>query len=114
MNNESLYLMLVHNTEFVVFMEKRLEVVRADYRGAIENISAGSSADYVHSVSSQMFRADGAESELVVLLRVAHGMNPNGQWPHPVGTCIRCGRVTLAYDILLCDHSSCVKKRAND
>lgn len=79
--------------ELVELMESRLHYVREESAAALKNIGVHSDPAYVASVASTLTRCQGAAGELTILLRVAHGMNPNGRWPHPAGDCIECGRV---------------------
>ena len=76
--------------ELILFMERRLGWAR-DESDMIQRSLSGH-ASTLASQAQQLARIEGQVSELSMLLRVAHGMNPNGVWPHPAGTCVHCGR----------------------
>jgi hypothetical protein len=81
----------VNRAEIVILMERRLENVRKEEIQASQHVDK-SSPSHLQSVANELLRLAGAEQELVILLRASAGMNPNGRWPHPAGTCIQCGR----------------------
>lgn len=78
--------------EVLGFMERRLDAIRREAESTASYVNAGSSPDHLQSTANTLLRLRGAELELAIHLRVAHGMNPNGRWPHPEGTCTQCGR----------------------
>jgi len=91
-------------------LQQRFDVATAERKEVARQVgqaSANVSADLVSSRAVDLFQLDAVLLELQILLRLAHGMNANGSWPHPVDRCIMCGQDVRDNTDQLCHGVGC-------
>lgn len=96
-------------TDLTTLLLRRFEVTMAEVTRTREQVreSTGGNAQYIVQRGIELERLDARRSELGLLLRFAHGMNPNGPWPQPEEHCIMCGRDVGDNTDWLCHTFSC-------
>lgn len=94
-------------TALIEWADRRLTAIRDERAKRIEGVANGGSADAIMFVGRDVAQYDAVDRELTMFLRVAHGMNPNGRWPHPANTCVGCGKlgVDLFAPCAYCDRN---------
>lgn len=96
-------------TDMTAFLLLRFQVTVGEIVRTHEQVreNTGGGPQYVVQRGVELECLEARRRELGMLLRVAHGMNPNGPWPQPVDKCIMCGRGVEDNTDWLCHTFTC-------